>query len=89
MIYRGEPLHPGFVAEWAHDWRQAWDAAEPMLPEELQRLAFLEEAARQLYQLLHRDEHWSAIAALADNLLAHETLEQENIRELLGAWMPK
>jgi ATP-dependent Zn protease len=89
MIYRGETLHPGFVAEWAHDWRQAWDAAGPILPNEQKRLAFLEEATRQLYELLRRDVHWSAVAALADNLLAHETLELDDIREVLAAWMPK
>jgi ATP-dependent Zn protease len=83
MIYRGQPLHPGFVAEWAHDWQHAWEAAAPILPNQRQRLAFLEEAARQLHQLLSHEEHWTAIAMLADNLLAHETLEAEEIREVL------
>lgn len=83
MIYRGESLHPGFIAEWAHDWHQAWEAAEPILPDERKRLVFLEEATRQIYQLLRRDEHWTAIAMLADNLLAHETLEAEDVREIL------
>lgn len=87
MIYRGEPLHPGFVSEWADDWRNAWEAAEPILPNERQRLALLEEASRQLHQLLSRDDSWAAIAALADNLLAYEILEAEQIEEILAAWM--
>ncbi len=87
MIYRGEPLHPGFVAEWADDWRTAWAAAESILPDERQRLAFLEEAARKLHQMLSRDSAWAAIAALADNLLAHEILEAEQIDEILAAWL--
>ncbi len=86
MIYRGEPLHPGFVAEWADDWRKAWDAAEPILADQQKRLAFLEETARELYGLLHRDQHWAAIAALADHILAHETLETEEIQEILAVW---
>jgi ATP-dependent Zn protease len=86
MIYRVQPLHPGFVAEWAHDWHLAWEAAEPILPNQRQRLAFLEEAARQLHQLLSHEEHWTAISMLADNLLAHETLEADEIREVLKSW---
>ena len=27
MIHSGEPYHPGFVAEWAADWKLAWEAA--------------------------------------------------------------
>jgi ATP-dependent Zn protease len=86
MIYRGEPLHPGFVAEWADDWRRAWEAAEPLAAGERTRLALLEETARQLHARLRRDQEWSALAALADALLAHETLEHEAIDEVLAAW---
>lgn len=86
-IYRGEPLHPGFVPEWADDWQRAWEAAELILPDECLRLAFLEETARQLHGRLSRDEHWAAIAALADELLAHETLDAEQIQEVLAVWM--
>src|ERR1700730_1769160 len=34
MIYSGDPYHPGLVAEWAADWRQAWEAAIPLQPDE-------------------------------------------------------
>jgi ATP-dependent Zn protease len=87
MIYRGEPLHPGFVAEWADDWQHAWAAAEPILANEQQRLVLLETAARELHSLLSKDSQWAAIAALADNLLAYEVLEAKQIEEILAAWM--
>jgi ATP-dependent Zn protease len=87
MIYRGEQLHPGYIAEWSADWAEAWDAAATIHAEERLRLAFLEQAAAQLYQLLKRDDYWAAIAALADSLLAHETLEAEEIRDVLGFWL--
>lgn len=86
MIYRGEPLHPGFVAEWANDWQTAWQAAEPIMPDERKRLAFLEAAVRQIHAELSQDHPWATIAALADNLLAHETLEQPEIQDILDAW---
>lgn len=87
MIYRGEPLHPGYIAEWAADWHEAWEAAAIIHPHEQLRLRFLEQAAAQLYQLLKRDDFWSAIAALADNLLAHETLEAEEVRDIVEIWL--
>lgn len=86
MIYRGEPLHPGLVAEWISDWEAAWQAAESIVSDARQRLSFLEEAVRQLHRLLSRDEHWAAVAALADNVLAHESLEADEIQAILDAW---
>ena len=29
---------------------------------------------------------WAAIAALADELLAHEVLEEESVEDILGFW---
>jgi ATP-dependent Zn protease len=87
MIYSGDPYHPGLVAEWAGDWRDAWTVAEPLYPDERQRLEYLEQVSIQLYHRLKKDELWAALAALADNLLAHETLEGEQVEEILGEWL--
>ena len=86
MIYNGEPLHPGFVAEWAADWQMAWEAAAPLVVEDKPRLLWLENAAVKLHRLLNRDEHWAALAAIADHLLAHETMEGEDVEEVLRHW---
>lgn len=88
MIYRGEPYHPGLVPEWAADWKLAWSDAGKILLDERKRLRFLEQVTVELYRLLERDQHWAAVAALADNLLAHETLEEEAVMDILDAWMP-
>jgi hypothetical protein len=87
MIYRGEPLHPGMVAEWSADWRDAWRSAAEIHADERKRLVFLEEAARLLHERLGRDEHWQAIAALADELSAHEILDGEQVRDALSPWL--
>jgi ATP-dependent Zn protease len=87
MIHRGEPYHPGFVAEWSADWKAAWDAAAPLLPAERKRLAYLEERTVHLYRLLDRDDHWAALAAIVDNLLAHETLEGEEVEDIVRQWL--
>jgi ATP-dependent Zn protease len=86
MIYSGDPYHPGLVAEWAADWREAWSAAIALHPAERQRLAYLEQVTAQLYHRLKRDDHWNALAALADNLLAHETLDRDQIEEFIDEW---
>jgi ATP-dependent Zn protease len=88
MIHRGEPYHPGFVAEWAADWREAWEAAAGVVPDPKQRLAYLEKTTTQLYRLLRRDENWTALAAITDELLAHETIEGEQAEEIMQRCLP-
>lgn len=87
MIHRGEPYHPGFVAEWASDWTTAWQAMSSLIPNERQRLTYLEQATRRLYQLLQQEDHWAALAGIVDHLLAHETLEGAEIDEIVGQWL--
>ena len=87
MIHSGDPFHPGFVAEWAADWQAAWSSAEILAPEEQKRMRYLEQASIQLHRLLSRDDHWAALAAVVDNLLAYDRLEEEEITEILQAWL--
>jgi len=86
-IHRREPYHPGFVAEWASDWQEAWRAAMPLVPDERARLRFLEQATVRLFRLLDDELHWAALAAIVDNLLAHERLEGEEIDEIVLSWL--
>lgn len=87
MHYTNSPLHPGFVGEWAADWQSAWEATSRFLANHQKRVAYLEAATRQVYQLLDQENHWAALAAIADNLLAHETLEGEVVDEIVSAWL--
>jgi ATP-dependent Zn protease len=86
MLYRGERLHPGFVPEWASDWQLAWEAAADQFPQERRRLAHLERATAELYEVLDREPCWSAVAAIADHLLAYETLEGDQVAEIVQEW---
>lgn len=87
MIYSGDPYHPGMVAAWAADWHDAWEQAALLHPLERQRLDYLEQVSIQLYHRLNGDDHWPALAALADHLLAHETLDREQVAEILEEWL--
>lgn len=87
MLHSGEPFHPGFVAEWAADWKLAWEAAAPMFPLERKRLPYLEQTTARLYRLLDREDLWAALSAIVDNLLAHETLDGEEVEDIVRQWM--
>jgi hypothetical protein len=87
MIYRGEPLHPGFVAEWSQDWMQAWQLARPKFSNDPRCLEVLERSVANLYRMLAQDRYWSAIAAVQDLLFAHEEIEHDQIAYEVNAWL--
>lgn len=87
MLYTGDPYHPGLVAEWANDWQSAWELAELLFVDQRKRLDYLETVTGQLYRMLDAEPHWSAVAALADHLLAHDTLESEDVKDIVSEWI--
>ncbi|MBV08088.1 hypothetical protein [Rubinisphaera sp.] len=87
MIYRQEPFHPALVAEWAQDWQDAWHWAEPLEKQPKRRLAYLENMAVELYRFFDEENAWAATAAIVDHLLAHETLEGEEISDIMSEWL--
>jgi len=87
MTYSGDHYHPGLIAEWADDWQHAWKTAELLHSNEKKRLDYLEQVSMDLYQQFQRDEIWAALASLADNLLAHDTLEWEQVEEIVQDWI--
>ena len=85
MIHLGDPFHPATVAEWSLDWQLAWRAAN-FEKAARERLKFLERLTIQLHQTLSQPQHWAAIGAIVDHLLAHEVLEGETVHEIVAAW---
>ena len=86
MIYRGEKLHPAYFEPWKLDWQQAW-ARCGHIPDPHRRTLFLENLVQHLHEKLSLDNNWAAIAAVADELLAHEYLEQEQLDDALQFWI--
>ncbi|MDA7527712.1 hypothetical protein N8590_01850 [bacterium] len=86
MIYTGDPFHPAMVPEWKVDWENAWENASRLHKLTKRRMQYLEAKAVELHQILSRDINWSALAVIADNLLAHEILEREQLEEILADW---
>ena len=86
MVYLGESLHPACYAPWRHDWEQAWHTAKPIWADEERRMRGLETIVVELRQHVQMDRVWAAVAALADELAAHEMLEEDWIEDILGFW---
>lgn len=86
MIYQQKPFHPAVIAEWRQDWETALECMIDV--RELQaKFARLEQITIDLYEAFSQDHHWAAIGAIADNLLAHETLDQEMLEEIVEPWI--
>ena len=86
-IYRGEPLHPAVFPPWRYDWEQALIRCAKMVSEKKKCVRLLEKLYATLHQRMSEDECWAAVAAVADELLAHEYLEREQILATLQFWI--
>jgi hypothetical protein len=89
MIYRQERLHPATYPPWQHDWRWAWQRAERLIRAPERRTRFLETLVVWLHEHLSDDNAWAAVAAVSDELLAHEYLDQEQLADTLSFWIER
>jgi len=87
IIYTGDPYHPGAMHEWADDWDEAVSQAARLYRKSREALAWLERTTLDLISMLQQDRHWSPVAALADHLMAHETLESYEIEGIVRNWL--
>ena len=87
MLYNGEQKHPATVGEWAADWNLAWQTAGRLFPDQRKRLAYLEQVTRDVRRKLNHGRNWAALAAIADLLLAHETLDGDDVEEVMQEWL--
>lgn len=87
MLYSGDPYHPGLIQEWSADWKTAWELAGVLFNDPRPRLEYLTKVTGTLHRLLNAEPNWSAVASLADHLLAHDTLEAEDVREIISEWI--
>jgi hypothetical protein len=87
MIYREEEIHPAAFPPWQHDWALALKLAEPLFKQSGKRIAWLEAMMVELRQRLERESCRAAIAAVADELLAHEFLDSDQLEATIGFWL--
>jgi hypothetical protein len=87
MIYQGERPHPATMSQWRADWEVAWSLAGEIFSDPQRRMAALEALCVALCQLLDDPAHWQAIAETADRLEAFETLEGDEVEEIVRRWI--
>ncbi|KAA5540478.1 cell division protein FtsH [Roseiconus nitratireducens] len=87
MIYRSEKLHPAGFPPWQHDWHWAWQRSATWAPQPGPRRVLLESLIVWLHAHLSRDDCWAAVAAVADELLAHEYLDSDQLADTLAFWI--
>ena len=87
MIYRGEKLHPAVFGPWTEDWRLAFERGAGIATDPRRRTRALEELIAHLHSRMKADPYWAAIAAVADQLLAHEFMEEDALSDTLAFWI--
>ena len=85
LIYDGARELIANCAEFAADWHQAVLSASRLKPER-SRDKFLAEMERQVWQFFEDENVWAATCAVADQLLAHETIEHDQVADAWAFW---
>lgn len=87
MIYRGEKLHPATYGPWQHDWQWAWQRGQSLVQDVDRRRVLLEAVIHWLHLHMSEDLCWAAIAAVSDELLAHEYMDSDQLADTLAFWI--
>lgn len=86
MIHDGNQDSPELLEEWQYDWALASERVREFLPKTKTVSEHLGRFIFDLMRFFERDDVWAAVAALADQLEAHLSLEQEDVEAVLEAW---
>jgi len=86
-IYTGDDPAEMINAETVGDWHTASQHAMTLYSSQEKAARHLANAIEELNSLLRDESIWAAVAALADELLAHDELESHDIHETVGFWL--
>lgn len=87
MIFQGEYDGLRIKQEHAFDWETAVANAERIESSRDKQIALLSREASRLNDYFRKETTWAAIAELADQLLAHGTIEQETVDTVVNQWL--
>lgn len=87
LIYRGETPDSAGLQSWQHDWQMAWNIGKEIAQDPHNRTFILQQTVAWLKNRLSADQSWAAVAAVADEILAHEYVEGEKLEEVLSFWI--
>ncbi len=87
MVYLGEPFHPAHFGPWQCRLATCMVHLRNAGAESRasHHVAGRDDGSTECH--IRSDRCWAAIAALADELVAHEALEREQVSEILRFWI--
>lgn len=89
IVYLGRPLDFEMMRPWKQDLDAARKLVDKMTHDMTQKQNLLNQTLQKLQDIIRTDRCWSAVAALADALLAHEFIEEAEAEEILRFWMER
>jgi ATP-dependent Zn protease len=87
MIYTNEMRDLESVPEWHADWQRVLISAVHFSNHEAKARRMIEQSKQAVHSLLDSENGWAAVAAIADLLLTHDTVEHEQCQETVGFWL--
>jgi hypothetical protein len=86
MLYTGDRVSIQAEPEWAADWQRATASVKMVRNSPAAAETLIRQTVTAIFQLFENTNHWAAISAIADDLLAFETLEHEQVAETVAFW---
>lgn len=87
MTYREEGISNQALAPSTADFQQVLRLSQAFGWTQRKQIEWIQHLITQLYQQFNRNDCWAAVAAVSDQLLAHDTLEHETIADEVSHWM--
>ena len=87
LVYRGEPITLEQLQPWKQDLNMAWSLLHRVGVSPRDQVELMSRIIGRLKEVIKEEPCWSAVASLADALLAHEYLEEDQVEEILAFWM--
>jgi len=86
MIYTGDRVAIASVPEWAADWHRANVTAAACSRNAVSADKLLRKSVTAIFDLFEDRNQWAAVCAIADDLLAFDTLEHEQVADTVAFW---
>ena len=86
MLYTSNRQNIGEVGEWKADWMRAVESAKSCTRTDFDAVKLIQRCEAETFALIEVPKYWSAVSALAEELLAHYTLEHEQIHDTFSFW---
>jgi ATP-dependent Zn protease len=86
LTFDGARVSIDQCAEFADDWRRACMSASRLKSDAASRQRLLTDAESWVWNFFEDENYWAATCAIADELLAHETIEHDAVADAWDFW---